>query len=693
MKNIVYIISIFMLLSQGLVAQTPVYLVKNNFAEELFINHQEAVTLNDTKDTLVLPGADRIYKRATADFDSITFSLPAGMLLSYHLVGQADINAFNPTNKTIGNLTISGPGVNYLANIQVSGGLERVKGILTIENVDDAIFIGADNVTALFGALIKCDSSIIIRNCPNLNNSNSFNFSSQPVINGDLILENLPALPFNWGAPGGISSITEIKGDFVMKNCNFNAFSLAALKHIHGNLHIEGAKDQFYDMHEAWFLESVGGNIEMVNNQVFNSFSGLEHLVHIAGDLYIKDCPRFGSFYNSALTSIDGDFHIENSGTSTDLEKLYDFTSITGLETIGGNVYITSNDYMNSLGGLEKLSGIGGDVSITMNGNSASQIPVSGLSGDNLPGFCLIKDFIDGSIIDPDATVTLSDFEGTSIDVSALTSCTPPPKYPSFTVSTQADVTNFVAIDTIMNLTILNFEAYPYLDALGSKIDVIAGVLTIEGGTDNQATTFFSNVIVDSTIIVKNTTNMNINNFQPLTKIKGDLILENNPGMGFHWAPNAGFQNIDTIKGSLKLINCGDFGNAGGAFDGLKYIGADFVVDSCGYGTDGYNTLWDLHYMAALRTIGGNLLWKENPNLNNLGGFQFITSIGGDVTIIDHPTSGGAIPDGVDGLGNPGFCAVKDAFDAGIIKPGATITLTRQNGTNVDISLISNCGL
>jgi hypothetical protein len=160
--------------------------------------------------------------------------------------------------------------------------------------------------------------------------------------------------------------------------------------------------------------------------------------------------------------------------------------------------------------------------------------------------------------------------------------------------------------------------------------------------------------------------------------------------MGFHWAPG-GFQNVDSIGGSLIVKNSRDFGFAGNAFNGLKYIGGDFVVDSCGYGTDGYNTLWDLKYMAELRTVKGSILWKENPNLNSLGGFQFITEIGGDVTIIDHPTSGGAIQDGADGFGNPGWCGVKDALDAGVIRPAATITLQRQDGTVVDLATIANC--
>ncbi len=690
MKHISLVFVICMLLSQGLAAQTPIYLVKDDFAEELMVDYQKAITLNETEDTLYIPGVDRVYKRATANVDSITFAKPEGMLLSYNLVGQGDINAFNPENKTIGNLTISGPSVDYVANIYASGGLERIKGVLTIDNAGDQLFVGPDNVTALFGELIKCDSSIVIKNCPNLNNSNSFNFTSQTVINGDLVLENLPALPFHWGGEGGLRAITEIKGDFVVKDCNFNAFSLANLTTIEGNLHIEGASTQFYDMHEAYNLQDVGGSLVFINNEVFNSLYGLEHITDISGDFIIKDCPRFGSFYNSALTNVGGDFHIENSGTSVDLEKLYDFTSMQGMETIGGNLLLTSNDYMNSLGGLGTLTSIGGDVTITENGNETDQIPVSGLN-NGLPGFCLVKDALDAGIIDAGATITLSDYAGTPIDVGSLTSCTPPPLYPSVTVSTSQDVTDFEATDTIMDLTITDFEAYPYLDDLGNKIDVIVGVVTIEGGSDNQATTFFSNVQVDSSIIVRNTTNFNINNFQPLTEIGGDLVLENNPGMGFHWTPNSGFQNVTSIAGSLVVKHCKDFGNAGGAFESVQTIGGDFVVDSCGYGTDGYNTLWDLKYMTALRTVGGNLQWIENPNLNSLGGFQFITDIGGDVTIIDHPTSGGAIQDGVDGNGNPGWCAVKDALDAGIIKAGATIYLQRQDGSAVDLGTISNC--
>ena len=281
MKNILFIITVLMLFGKGLTAQTPVYLVQNNFAEEIIVNYQEAIVLNATEDSLLLPGLDRMYRRALADFDSITFEKPEGMLLSYHLINQAEVNAFNPENKTIGNLTVGGPGtdIDYLANIQASGGLERVKGVLTIDNVKDQTMY---NGSALLGTLIKCDSSIIIKNCLNLNNANSFDFSSQPVINGDLILENLPALPFNWTGTGGIRAISEIKGDFIVKDCDFNAFSLASLATVGGDLHIEGAKDSFYDFHEAYALSSVGGDIRLVNNQVFNSLYGLEDFTTIS---------------------------------------------------------------------------------------------------------------------------------------------------------------------------------------------------------------------------------------------------------------------------------------------------------------------------------------------------------------------------------------------------------------------------
>jgi hypothetical protein len=685
MKNIIYIITVLMLFGKGLTAQTPVYLVQDNFAEEIIVNYQEAIVLNATEDTLLLPGTDRMYRRALADFDSITFEKPEGMLLSYHLATQAEVNAFNPENKTIGNLTLGGPDsdIDYVTNIQATGGLERVKGVLTINNIKDQVMY---NGGALLGTLIKCDSSIIIKNCPNLNNANSFDFLTQPVINGDLILENLPVLPFHWDGTGGIRAISEVRGDFIVKDCDFNAFSLASLATIGGDLHIEGAKGSFWDFHEAHALNSIGGDIKIINNQVFNSLWGLEDFTSISGDLVIKDCPRFSNFYESALTSIGGKFHIENCGDS-EFEQLYDFTSLPGLTTIGGDIIITGNEFINSLGGLESLTSIGGDVTVTMNGNATDQIPVSGLN-NGLPGFCLVKDGLDEGIISAEATITLSDYEGTAIDVASLTSCIP---YPSLTVSTLADVEAFEATDTIMDLTILDFEAYPYLDGLGSKIDVIVGIVTIDGGTDNQATNFFANVQIDSSIIVKNTANMNINNFMFLTKIGGDLMLENNPGIGYFWGPGAGFQNVDSIGGSLIVKNSRDFGYAGNAFSGLKYIGGDFVVDSCGFGADGFTTLYDMKFMTALRTVKGDILWKENPNLNNLGGFQFITEIGGNVTIIDHPTSGGAIQDAVDGGGNPGWCAVKDALDAGVIQPTATITLQRQDGSAVDLGAVASC--
>lgn len=177
---------------------------------------------------------------------------------------------------------------------------------------------------------------------------------------------------------------------------------------------------------------------------LFN-LNGLKAYTSIGGDLIINNCPGAvhwgpgnslsqitnivgsvriigGQMTNQALWSlktVGGDFEIRNN-------NVIDFWNLSGcaLQTIGGNFIYTDNHKVNGLGGLEKITSIGGNVTIGRNGStdvSIGEIPLQSLTGR--PGFCLIKGWVQKGVISSTATITLTNLTDVAIDFSTLTTC------------------------------------------------------------------------------------------------------------------------------------------------------------------------------------------------------------------------------------------------------------------------------
>lgn len=250
---------------------------------------------------------------------------------------QGEIDNWNAPGDTIQNLIIDGQGINYIGSIA-----EKVK----VVQGDIHILNTSLPTTEGFFDQVKFNGSVVLKNNSSLNNPNGF--KNVTVIKGDLVLEDLPQLPFNW-APDAFTKIDSIYGDVIIRNC-----------------------PQFID----------GG-------------LGLKSLVYVGGD-----------------------FEVHASGNAGN--KLWNFTTMSpGLDHIGGNLIIEKNEFINSLGGLDRLSFIGGDsIIIRDNGGIANE------SGGNGPGFCRIKEYFeDGVIQNPNAVIILKRNGEDPVDFSTLGRC------------------------------------------------------------------------------------------------------------------------------------------------------------------------------------------------------------------------------------------------------------------------------
>jgi len=144
-------------------------------------------------------------------------------------------------------------------------------------------------------------------------------------------------------------------------------------------------------------LTSIGGTLEIRNNDNLTTLSGLENLTFIEGSLTIG-----GWFGNEGLTSLTGlDNLVSIGGTLTICgnENLANLTALNSLTTIGGDLSIAGNYSLTSLNGLEKIVTIGGGLRIGggffLLGGNRSLISLEGLN--NLTsisgGLCIASNF------------------------------------------------------------------------------------------------------------------------------------------------------------------------------------------------------------------------------------------------------------------------------------------------------------
>ena len=452
------------------------------------------------------------------------------------------------------------------------------------------------------------------------------------------------------------------------------------------------------------------GGITISNCQALENAAGFAAYETVGGDLVIEDCPALGQGFG-ALATVEGSLALRNTsvrigegasftalatvGGDLTVEDNTDITSFAGaaLTSVGGSINITGNTALTSLAGLDKLTMVGGDVIITDNGD----IPT--LSDETGVGYCIIREYLNMSIVSSTASVRLGS-SSAPLDLSTLPSCdgTLPGEAQSYTITSQAQLETFlnagITDETVNNLTITGSDiTADAINRLAERVHAVEGTLLLEDlswapdtGTESFSTEKFlsamvHNYIFDGSIVLRNITGaINPNGFTVIHEIKGDLIIENCPGLLLKdWH---GFEQIQKIGGDFHLIASGNFFD-GYQFQSLQEVGGDFVVKDLADG--------QLYYFNGMKmqTIGGDLVLSNIPNFWGMNGFETLTYIGGDVTVTDYgkmPIKSGV----VDGADCVGLCVIRDLQDNGFLSKDAVITIS-NDGVTVDYSTILSC--
>lgn len=161
----------------------------------------------------------------------------------------------------------------------------------------------------------------------------------------------------------GLGGINTITGDLLIVNNNslINIHGFDELSHVGGNLHI------YYNQNLETLaglnnLLTVDGSLRLLNNQTLATIDGVQNLVSVGEDMQISE--------NTSLTDLNTFEKLATVGGYLSIwgnPVLNDINEFAKLGTVGGNLAINQNDLITNLQGFQSLVAIGGDFTITMN--------------------------------------------------------------------------------------------------------------------------------------------------------------------------------------------------------------------------------------------------------------------------------------------------------------------------------------
>ena len=374
-------------------------------------------------------------------------------------------------------------------------------------------------------------------------------------------------------------------------------------------------------------------------------------------------------------------------------ESLTDVADL-GVKFVIGDIHIEDNPQLTDISGMLGIKKMTGKLYVTGNSSLGEDKP----DEPDSYGFNVIKYLISNSVLDAES-VTLSNNHPLAVtDPSLIGQGGESGGVYSYMIKSDAEAAAFSpGGKEIKNLTVTGPNVSDDgMALLASKISVVQGTLTVDGASLKTTETFFGKVDCQGSIILRNITTydesgsnkfFNTNGFKNITRIYGDLVLENIPYL-IHWGRGSGFAQITEIDGDLTVRSCG---MQQMAFASLNKVGGDLTLaDNCIELYTGF--FWNL--ATDLRHVGGSLTLTDNDHQNGLGGFEKVEYIGGDITITGNGTAPGAsggIPY-ASKAGQVGFDLVESWITGGIVQPGATIDCRYADGTPVEFSEIPQPG-
>lgn len=435
------------------------------------------------------------------------------------------------------------------------------------------------------------------------------------AVTGQLILEEL-GTSGSWISTDQVLDLIDIRGDLIFRNipANINPNGTGHKTRFYGDLVVENCPGFPGDWDAFDDCEEIDGNLVIIGMQKGFSTRNLKNLRRVGGNFVFKEMKSFWNFRLQNLTYIGGDLQI---------------------------IDCTQFGEGEALDGFQNLTHLGGDVLLQ---NVSGWLPL--VTDGNRIGACIFVDYAKNGVMRSDASITVVK-DGKTYLKEDIGSCTTEPDQPvtpsedgDYVIEGHTQLTAFIqgkgaTKETVRNLTIRGADITEGdFRSLDERVAAVTGTLLVEnvGTADMWLSTdqVLENISLGGSIIFRNIPgNVNPNGMQGITRIDGDLTIENCP----KWPSGGGWHTLDNlteVTGNVTVIGPWENGNNRGFnsdfFPKLEKIGGNFTIKNVPYRG------WD-YRSTALREIGGNLEIIDCTYWENFYGFHQLRKLGGNVTI------------------------------------------------------------
>ena len=322
-------------------------------------------------------------------------------------------------------------------------------------------------------------------------------------------------------------------------------------------------------------LETIGGDLIIVNNANLANVDGLSALTHVGKDVSVTQNPSLIDVEGlSSLASLRG-LRIDNNPAVTTLPTFGSLTTLGYLDIS----HMDGLSHIDGLSGVAALSWAG----LTLAGND-SLSNVDGLIGLNsVVGDVLVVG--NDSLSALDGLASLSSVGG------------------EVRINQNSELTN---IDGLSNLSEAGSVLVYGNDSL-TQIDGFAGLMSV-GGVE----------------VLSNSALQNIDGFMGLDTINGNLAIESNQSL----VNVDGLSDLQIISGGLYIARNHHLANIDGLIM-LTHVGGSLTLTS--------TQITDVDGLMGLQTVGEHLGLYHNYSLGDLDGLVNLESVGTDLILSDNP--------------------------------------------------------
>jgi len=175
---------------------------------------------------------------------------------------------------------------------------------------------------------------------------------------GDGVLDDDEVAGISYVCDGTIGGSGVLEGSAVIRNA-LDVAILSGYTEITEDLVIAAPGLSDFDLPA---LSRVGGNLEILDNDVLGNLDGLSNIEDVGGDLWIDGNPAMTDLLGlSNLTSIPGKLMV------TDNDSLDHIDGLSGISTVSGWLFVIGNRALLDVEGLSNLIRVDGDLVVESN--------------------------------------------------------------------------------------------------------------------------------------------------------------------------------------------------------------------------------------------------------------------------------------------------------------------------------------